>query len=386
MRTPAHRTVLQVLGALLITHVLVSAGCGAIQPIERAPTPVLRLRWALKLYDLEMLAFEPREAGRPLFVRGGDGAPAGGLVVAPSQDRKVRGLRGADGALLWSFETEGANAARPVAVGADVLVASFDGHVYRARQADGGLVWKSEYPGRGSVLAAPVVADGRVFVTSNDNRLTVLSLDDGQRLWDRRRDHPSDMTITGQAGATVIGDHVVTGFSDGQVTCLAVSDGATVWTQDLSGGEAEFIDVDTTPVVVGESVVAASYRGGLYSLVAETGDVRWLLRGEGFDTPAVLDGVLYVPQSEGKVLAVDGDSGRLIWVAKLGEHTPGEPAVTRKYLVVPTGGTLMVLDRATGRTLSRYDGMYGFVATPEVAFGTAYAPSNDGHLYAFDVY
>jgi len=371
-------------GGLVAVVVLALGACGVFRPIGDLPPDRLDVDWALPLYELEAFAYHPLELGRPLFVQS-DATPPTGLLVVPSKDREIRGVNAATGEELWSFTTSGANVAQPAAVEEELVIGSTDGHVYRANQRNGRVLWTSDYPGK-SIVSAPVVADGRVYVTSIDNRLTALSWEDGSRLWDKKRPHASEFTITGQAGVTLFGESVITGFSDGHLVAFGAEDGATLWSADLAGGRTEFVDVDSTPVVVEDLVVASSYRQGLYGLDAATGTVTWLVKGEGYGTPAAIEGMLYVPQASGRVVAVRAADGAVRWVAKSFSDRARTPAVSHKYVLAPFGESLALIDRGSGRTLTRYDDARGVDATPEMAYGTAFVLGNSGTLYALGVY
>jgi outer membrane protein assembly factor BamB len=380
-------------GVLMLGMVPLAA-CGVLEPIGSLDQTALSQSWASRLYVLPSMAYKPVEAGTPAHVRGA-GTPPGGLVIVPSQDRYVRALDARNGTLVWSVQTAGPNQAQPIAVGDDVIVASLDGRVYRLRQATGEQVWVTQVAGGGAIMAAPTVAGERFFVSSIDNRLSAMSLATGDRLWDRRRAHPADMTITGQAGAAVSGEMVVTGFSDGRLVAYATQDGATLWDQDLSGGKSEFTDVDTTPVFVGDLIVAGCHKVGLFGVNVVTGDVTWMLRGVGFGTPVLFDGLLYVSQANGRYLSIDPSDGRVLWLTRVHPVEPkpsivsrqlGPPAVSHKHVLAPVGSSLLVLDRMSGRAVSRLDDMYGFSATPEIAWGQAYAPANSGVIFALGLH
>ncbi|MEZ4266258.1 MAG: PQQ-binding-like beta-propeller repeat protein [Myxococcota bacterium] len=356
-----------------------------IQPIGDLPAQRLQTDWAVHLYELEDFAYHPIEAGRPLWV-GSASSPDGGLLVVPSADRRVRGIVAATGRILWEVETRGPNVARPTAVDDDVLVGSMDGRLYRLHQRNGGLVWRSELVGRGDLTSDIAVAGDRAFVTTTDNRISALSLADGSVLWDRSRPHRGEFTITGQSGPVVHEDTVITGFSDGQLVAMATSDGATVWAVDLSAERTEFADVDSTPVLVGETLVVSAYASGLYGVDASDGAILWQVPGEAYGTAATLDRMVYVSQADGHVLAVDAADGAVLWRTTVHKGVPRLPAVTRRYVMVPVEDRLLLLDRGTGRVITAYDDTYGFAATPEVAWGTAYTPGNSGWLYALAVY
>lgn len=368
----------------LALSVALLAGCAIIQPIGDAPVSRLQTEWARPLYDLESFAYKPLEAGTPIFVKTAATPPAG-IVVVPSNDRFVRALDARNGEVVWATETTGPVTAQPVIQGEDLLIASLDGYVYRLRQRNGRQVWRSDFL-RGGVRSQPTVEGERVFVTTIDNRLTALELETGKRLWDRKRPHQGEFTITGQSGALVLDETVVTGFSDGQLVAFALSDGATVWTSDLRGGKTEFVDIDATPQLADDLIVTGSYAVGLFGLTVDEGKVKWLVKGEGYTTPTVEGSEIFVSQADGRVLAIDAESGRVKWVTKLESEGPSRPALTRKYVLVAAGPSLVVIDRSTGRVAEQILDTYGFSATPEMAWGTVYAQSNSGVLYALGIY
>ena len=364
--------------------------CGAFLRPPDVAVDAIALDWARPLYELESFASQAQELGRPLLLEG-RGYRGGGILVVPSADRTVRGLNARSGEVLWTLSTLGRNEARPAAGGGMVYVPSLDGHLYALEPSTGVLRWKSDIIGRGGLVTTPVYAEGedgvgRVFVTASDNRLIAFEATSGRYLWDRHRKHATELTITGQAGATVHGGMVLTAFSDGMVGAYAQEDGATLWAVEISGENRDFLDVDTTPVVVGDRVFIAGYRSGLHALDLKTGAEHWLLTGEAYGEPLVFDGLLYLPQADGRLFAVDPSSGELQWSLNIRSGTPGTPAASRKYLWVPVGGSLLVCDRQTGRVVTRVHDEQGFSATPEYAWGVLYAQGNSGTIYALAVH
>jgi outer membrane protein assembly factor BamB len=361
------------------------AACGIIQPVGEPSQDTVSVDWVRQLYTLEWFSTEPRETGTPLFIKG-PMTPDGGLTVVPSKDRRVRALHGQTGDLVWEFSTQGPNAVRPVKVEDDLLIGSMDGRVYRIRQRNGRAVWKSDLVGAGAIMAAPVWFKEQVFVTSADDRLTALSLSTGKTMWQRERSASGEFSVTGHAGPLVVGDRVVTGFSDGKLMAFATSDGATVWSVDLSGGATEFADVDSTPVMTDGVLVASGYQTGLYGLDADTGITMWFLPGQSYGNPVEREGTVYVPQASGRLIAVDAATGEEKWSLGVTQGVPRTPVVSHKYVLLPVDSALLVTDRGSGRVVEQYDDMYGFTATPELAWGTLYAQSNSGCLYALGLY
>ena len=96
--------------------------------------------------------------------------------------------------------------------------------------------------------------------------------------------------------------------------------------------------------------------------------------------------MLYAPTGTGSLVALDGRTGKVHWRRKLGTKTPGMPAVTRKYLLVPIGDSLLVLDRRRGEVISRVGDSHGFSAAPFSIHGVVFAQANSGLLYSLGVY
>ena len=348
------------------------------------------------LYPLGELEYKPVERGSGMLVAGG--APSGDdLLVLPGRDRQIRAVDTSTGEIVWSVGTLGANVAAPIPVEDDIVVASLDGTVRRLSARNGRALWQTEPLGAGGIIEAPALHGAQLFVTTTDNRLVALSAATGERLWDRRRPHRSDLTISGQAGALVVGERVITGTSDGLVVAYAITDGATDWSVNLAGDAEEFVDVDATPIVSHGVVVTAGYATGLVGLSARDGALLWTVPGEAFTTPGVSrDGILYAPQATGRLTAVEVNTGRVLWSVQLRSGTPGRPVVAQGYVLVPTEGALLVCDAQTGRIRTSFDDGFGFAAPPVVgpahgAVGSpgaggqrVYLASNSGQLYTLN--
>ena len=373
---------------MIRSFLLLTSLCGILggcQTIGSLGGERVAIDWSSTLYDIETFAFRPQERGEVLHVQD-EFAGSGGLVVVPSKDRTVRALHGHTGEELWRFETGGPNVAKPVVVGDDVLIASTDGRLYRLNRRSGRQIWAVDVPGKASVLESPVVAKGKIFLTTMENRVAAFDAATGGVLWDRRRAHHGVFTITGHAGLLIDNDAVITGFNDGWLVAFATSDGATLWSTDLSGDGKGFVDIDTTPLKSGSNYVVGSYGVGLFALNEETQDVAWYVKGEGFSTPVLAGTMLYASTSKGLLYAIDARTGKVQWHKKVAEVLHAGPVPTRKYLLLPTSGGLLVIDRRSGTILRRVGDSHGFTARPLYVDGTLFALSNSGRLYALGIY
>ena len=201
--------------------------------------------------------------------------------------------------------------------------------------------------------------------------------------------------------------------SGGRVVGLDVS--------EVRAGEAPIVfdyyaggDIDATPIVDSDGYVYVSIEyeptemdaserernrqvGQLVKLDPDAeGDPRvWgvdLVSGAGdsglWSTPALYERVLYVNTHTGDLIAVDSESGELVWSDAVGFHSWSSPAVVEGSLVVATctgqlRGYSLDDPRRPVMTWSVEVSPSCLEATPAIWNGTIYLGSRDGYIRAF---
>lgn len=105
---------------------------------------------------------------------------AGGLIIAPSRVNPVIAIRpGGRGDVsqshkVWQF-TRGPDVPTPVSDGTHVFIVTDSGIVYALNAKTGAVVWGPTRLKSGTYSASPVLADGRVYVTSEDGLTSVFA-------------------------------------------------------------------------------------------------------------------------------------------------------------------------------------------------------------------
>ncbi len=123
-------------------------------------------------------------------------------------------------------------------------------------------------------------------------------------------------------------------------------------------------------------------------------DIPPLLSGDDgglWATPALGDGVLYVTTHPGELLAVDADTGEVLFRDDVGHHAWSSPLLVDDVLVVSVnceaGGGLRFYDTtdpAAPVSISQFDLESGCIeSTPTVWKGRIYVGARDGYFYAF---
>ena len=116
-------------------------------------------------------------------------------------------------------------------------------------------------------------------------------------------------------------------------------------------------------------------------------EIRWT-----FDTarplrapPAVVEDRVYLSTEDGRTVALEGRSGRVVWEYRSGLPSGSTPAVVGDLVIfVVRPGLIVALDKETGSRQWEVDIKAAIYASPLVVDGTLYLGASDGLLHAFD--
>ena len=168
--------------------------------------------------------------------------------------------------------------------------------------------------GRHSLVLAPAVRGGRVYVADARGRVTAWDAASGRSIWRTR----TRTDITGGVGAG--GGRVLAGTENGEVLALAADTGEIAWRTQLTS------EVLSRPQVAGGHVVVRTLDGKLVGLEAQSGEERWTFEGivpnltvRGTGSPAVVSGVSIAGLDSGRLVATRGDSGEVLWEASVSD-------------------------------------------------------------------
>jgi outer membrane protein assembly factor BamB len=209
------------------------------------------------------------------------------------------------------------------------------------------------------VLAAPRVHANLVLVRSADSRVFAFGTEDGKRRWAYQR-APSPLMVRTPTGITPQADTLYAGFAGGRLVALALSNGAVRWeaTVALPKGATELervADVVGDPVAIGREVCAAAFQGRIACFDAQNGSLLWA-RDISSVTGASADArYAYVSDLRGAVHALDRSSGRSLWKQDgLAHRQLSLPVPLEAQVAVgDLQGYVHLLSRDTGAFLGR---------------------------------
>jgi len=232
------------------------------------------------------------------------------------------------------------------------------------------------------VYSSPAVADGIVFVTSEDYKVYALNATTGAYMWS----YTTGMLI--DSSPAVSDGKVYVGSGDHKVYALNASTGALIWSYETGG------PVDSSPVVSNGLVYVGSYDRKVYALNSSTGALVWnyTTGSEVFSSPAVADGILYVGSDDSKVYALNATTGTLVWSYNMGNPFPfgwSSPAVAdgMAFIGSSSNGDVYALNASTGAYIWSYTTIPGCFmwSSPAVSYGKVFIGSGDGKVYALDI-
>ena len=117
------------------------------------------------------------------------------------------------------------------------------------------------------------------------------------------------------------------------------------------------------------------------------GVVKWRFEAGAsvFGSPAVEGGRVYLGTGDGRVLALDAESGRPVWEHETGTQILSSPALAGKWVFVGTGdGRIVALGKDDGREQWTFQAGGAILSSPAVYDGVLYVGSEDDRVYALD--
>jgi outer membrane protein assembly factor BamB len=328
---------------------------------------------------------------------------AGGRLYVVDVQGIVRSFAADTGASVWATPLAEGDANRASRFGGGV---SFDenrvyatdgvGDVVAIDIADGRIQWRSK-PG-GPLRGAPTVANGTVYVLSQDNQLFALNQDDGKVQWAASATLESQ-GVFGVAAPAASQGSVVAGFSSGELNAYRYENGRVLWQDALSRTSistsvSSLADIDASPVIEGGFVYAVGQGGRMVALELSTGRRLWEQNLAGISTPVVAGDWLFVVTDDARLICLRRADGHVRYVSQLrrfrnekkrsGAITWFGPVLAGGRLVLTNSrGQIVYAAVADGSEQAVVETKGAFSLPPVVANNTLYVLDDAGKLSAW---
>jgi outer membrane protein assembly factor BamB len=328
---------------------------------------------------------------------------ANGRVYTIDTLGAVRAFDARTGALYWASQTPDDRGNEASLYGGGI--AYDNGRIYATNglgyvsaidERTGGIVWRVR-PG-GPLRGSPTIANGAVYVVSQDNQIYSLKQDDGSTNWSQ----PASLEIAGVFGSAspAAGQGtVVAGFSSGELNGYRYENGRQVWQDALqrtsiTTSVSSLSDIDADPVIDNGQVIAVGQGGRMVALDLISGQRQWELSIAGISTPWVAGDWVFVVTDQAKLLCIYRQNGHIRWIAQLpqfekpksksGQIDYSGPVLAGNRLILTgSNGAIIQIDPATGNYLSQMMVPAGISLSPVVADSTLYIYDDQGRLHAY---
>jgi outer membrane protein assembly factor BamB len=270
------------------------------------------------------------------------------------------------------------------------------GWVSAIAEGNGGILWKVR-PG-GPLRGAPTVANGALYVMSQDNQIYSLNEADGSNNWSQAASLEI-AGVFGSASPAVGAGTVVAGFSSGELNAYRYENGRQVWQDTLQRTSirtsvSSLSDIDADPVIDNGQVFAVGGGGRMVALELASGQRQWELNIAGIATPWVAGDWVFVVTDDAKLMCLNRLNGHVRWInqmpqfghpkSKKGEIEYTGPVLAGgRLIVVGSNGVLVNIDPTTGSFQSQTSVGAGISLPPVVANSTLYIYDDAGRLHAF---
>ena len=290
---------------------------------------------------------------------------------------------------MWHYDTAGAIWSPPVVADGVLYVGSDDRRLHAVDLRQRRARWT--YLTGAAVRSRPLVVGDRVLVAGDDGWLHAVDRATGRPVWKfdllsrglSRRPPSADHAFYDFLQSSPVSDGTVVyvGSLAGHLFAVRLADGQAVW--KVSTGA----ELRATPLLVDGRVVIGGWDGQVYAVDARSGQVQWTHKAEGIvqGTAAAVDGRVLVGSRAAKLFALDLATGRPAWTHTYADGSWIESAATaapgRFYVGSSDALKLSAFDAATGRELWAYATGGWAWAQPVVSGGTVYIGALSAHPY-----
>src|SRR3989454_380827 len=249
------------------------------------------------------------------------------------------------------------------------------------------------------IVSTPAFAFGSLYVETSRG-LFALDAGTGGVQW-------QNPIVKGFSSPAVFDGSVIVGASNGRVYRLSASNGTEVWNTTLIA-QPKFSGITSSPRVAFDWVYVGTFNesggpGEVVSLWVSNGTIAWRhpTGSVHFSSPAVLRGIVYVGvmgdyntttnvtfDPPYGVTAVNRTNGGILWTYV--PNGPVQSSITyadgKVFFSTNTDhGRVYALNASFGRLVWSYEPTPAeyILGSPAVSEGAVYAPSDNGHVYAF---
>lgn len=270
-----------------------------------------------------------------------------GRLYATSGRGTVAAFDAATGKLLWKKSINIPFRSAPKVAEDKVFAITIDSQIYAFSAANGDILWSQRGINESAGIlnsVSPTIASGTVIVPYASGELYGLAAQDGRELWSESLAVAARTqalsVFSGIGGDPVVDNDVVFAVSyGGMLSVLSLWNGQHIWNKPVSS--------INTPWVAGDYLFLLTSDNTLVCFIKYSGRVRWATQLPSFEDeedkkrpitwrgPVLVSGRLAVAGSRGEMLLVSAADGRIVSTVEIPDDVYTAPVIAggRMYLV-----------------------------------------------------
>ncbi|CZH42991.1 TPA: outer membrane protein assembly factor BamB [Legionella pneumophila] len=206
---------------------------------------------------------------------------------------------------------------KPAIRGDIIYTADASGLVQAVNRKDGQIKWSTAL--KNNIVSGPTVAAGYVAVGTNASTLVLLNQSDGKEIWQNK------VSAEVLAPPAISHQKIIAKTIDGKVYAIDAVNGKQLWVAD-HGAPSLVLKASSSPIIVDDLVLVGFSDGKLDALELQTGRLIWqrsIAYGTGASDverlvdidsdPIISNNVAYLATYQGYVGALSLSNGQFIW-------------------------------------------------------------------------
>ncbi len=315
---------------------------------------------------------------------------ADGQLYTVSENGTMVAYNAQNGHVIWEKKAGTPLSSGPVVGDGKLFVSDNQGELLAFNVSNGAKAYAVTLPNRS--FAAPAYSTGSVIVKTIDEQMLAFRSNDGSQIWSYEGNVPS-MILEGGSSPVISDGIVIQGSADGKVTLVTLDKGELLWQRaaveptgvsDIS----RMVDIDANPLISNNVIYVGSYQGSLVALDKFKAAPIWEHRISTRSGLALSANALFVTDTKGRVWAFNPATGKVLWRQnKLLGRTLTAPVVVGDNIVIADNmGDVHWLSQTDGHFIARVQMDKKGIASNPVADGnTVFIMSNNGTVAAYSL-
>lgn len=206
---------------------------------------------------------------------------------------------------------------KPVIQGGIIYTADASGLVQAVKKNDGQIKWSTQLKHR--LVSGPALANGYIAVGTSNSALILLNQTNGKKLWQNK--------VSGEilSPPAIAYDKVIAKTIDGKVFAFNAADGKQMWISE-HGSPSLVLKASSSPIVIGNLVLIGFSDGKMDAIDINSGRLVWqrsiayasgssdVERLVDIDADPIAEGdVVYLGSYQGYIGALSLSNGQFIW-------------------------------------------------------------------------